>query len=119
MGEQSSLDESAVVTEDDLARFKAEWAVFDVDSDMTISLAQLPQLMDELPFPMGFKIIGLGQQYFCKKNCRSKKQDPDGSVRTSCTCAYADNWNLFDFIIVVGTMFGLVFKYSAGFSGIN
>merc|ERR1711907_583297 len=53
--EQSSLDESAVVTEDDLARFKAEWAVFDVDSDMTISLAQLPQLMDELPFPMGFK----------------------------------------------------------------
>merc|ERR1719230_1039005 len=66
-----------------------------------------------------FKIIGMGQQYFCKKNCRSKKQDPDGSVRTSCTCAYADNWNLFDFIIVVGTMFGLFFKYSAGFSGIN
>jgi len=53
--EQSSLDESAIVTEDDLARFKSEWAVFDVDSDMTISLAQLPQLMDELPFPMGFK----------------------------------------------------------------
>lgn len=65
------------------------------------------------------KIVGLGQQYFCKKSCRSKKKDKDGNTRNKYTCSYVDAWNLFDFIIVVGTLFGLVIKYGVGFSGIN
>jgi len=65
------------------------------------------------------KLAALGQQYFCKKDCRSKKQGKDGKIRTSCTCSYVDSWNVFDFLIVIGTIFGLAIKYGVGFSGIN
>lgn len=53
--EESSLDESAVVKEDDLHTFNAEWAEVDPEASMTIPLSVLPQLMDALPHPMGFR----------------------------------------------------------------
>ena len=66
-----------------------------------------------------FKIIGLGQQYFCKKNCRSKTKGKDGVVRTSCSFAFMDGWHVFDFAIVIGGISGFIVKYVIGFSGIN
>ena len=66
-----------------------------------------------------FKIIGMGQQYFCKKDCRSRKKDQDGVEQITYSFGYADAWNIFDFVIVVGTIFGLIINYSSGVSGIN
>lgn len=53
--EQSSLDETAVVTAEDLVEFGAQWQILDGDGNMSIPLIQLPTLMDQLPYPMGFK----------------------------------------------------------------
>jgi len=53
--EQSNLDESAIVTEENLTNFQEQWALLDTDSNQAILLEHLPEFMDSLPYPMGFK----------------------------------------------------------------
>jgi len=53
--EQSMMDESGVVTDGDLAQFNAQWQLLDPDATMTLPLGMLPQLMENLPRPLGLK----------------------------------------------------------------